>query len=327
MGLFKNHINNLKGTRLRGIVSGVILAFFALFILIGGIISLARHETNGLNHPILCGFFSLLFILILWFCIKFKMYDFLENSIKNMIAKISLFNLHGCYKYISLSVYVVPAFCVLGSFIFRLVSAIQMGSGEHMRDELYTWIGIIPFLGDFMELSQTAIGSNLSTLAGAWQLMIYIGYGVAIIIFATVVVSIPARLFTGPLIDNNIGWRILVGFAMFIYALYLPELISSVTNGVFLDMQNMQNMLFNIDQLNIFLSTISYMLLTVILALFCSAFIWNVMIIFLAISIITIIPNGTDILNNLTYVLMIGGAIYVICKQVWGLVPTTNSAE
>lgn len=307
--------------RPRAIGSGLVLGFIALLLLFG-------KTKNTLNHPVWGMIFLLFFLVTMWVFISCDVYTHAERLIRDkLLEPVPALRVRSPYSYLLMLVFVLPAFCILGSFVFRLIAAIRSGNSGDMEEELLLWLSVLDALLESSEL----LNSIVTSVNEGWGIIISITYSMVVILLATVLVSIPAKLLAGAFTCTKVG-RITVGFAMLIYVMYLPGWIMSLLDGSFLDMNGVQRLLYAIDHSGGFMLFLEYLLLSLIAALFCSHVFWTLiqtlgflLVLGIATLIFPALQSWTS--NSIVVnVFVLGVCAFVIGKEIWTLVPSTHRA-
>lgn len=301
--------------KIRMAISAVFLGLYALAFLFS-------NQTKGLNHPFWCGFFTFVLMVLLWFCINSKIFSaVLEFIAKGLISKIRPFYFRGPLNYLSLAVFITPAFVIFGILVFKIISAITTKNINSISEDGHIWLSMIPIIGDMLngDLVTDIFSFDLLKI---WSRVISTTCSITLIFIASILISLLARVMTGEL-TYKIGFRILVGFAMLIYTLYLPEWILSVADG-FLNVDNTQKLFLFIDQTEGFLVVLYYIVLTALVGFFYSYLVWPIMLVFCFIIVIAIFPPLLNFINTYYAIILSAVGLFIVCKQVWTLVPTDD---
>ena len=317
-----------KKTKFRGAVSVFFTVIIMLFLISGWIFG---EQSVSLTHPVWSGFFLLLFMWILCGSIAFDLQSAAEEGIKKSLLRfVPKLDLGTVVNVLLLLLFIIPAYWVIGRFVFRLVRYFISPTSENIVEEITLWFSFFPL----MDVAEGAAESGISFLSGdlanCWTVAIGAAYGMIVVLVATVLVSIPAKLLTGTLTGSSILCRILVGLAMVVYALYLPGWLMEKVNGSFLDLQGVRNVFFAIDKLSGLKLIGAYLLLAVVTAVACSGFVWTVFaVIFFGVAtaiLLAVFPVLNRIFYNeiLQYSFFFGLTFYIFGSQVWGMVPTDD---
>ena len=317
-----------KRTKLRGIISGFFVIIIMLFLISGWLFG---EQTAALSHPVWSGFFLLLFVWLLCGSITYDLQSLAEEGIKNSLLRIvPKLDLGTVVNVLLLLLFIIPAYWITGRFVFRLVHYFISPTSANVEEEITLWFSFFPLVDIANGGAQSGFTFLTGDLVGCWSAAIGVAYGMIVVFAATVLISIPAKLLTGTLSGSSIFCRILVGFAMVVYALYLPGWLMEKVNGSFLDLQGVQNVFFAIDGLSGLKLIGAYLLLAVVTAVACSGVVWTIfsLLAFAAAMgiLFAIFPVLEQVFHNeiLQLALFFGLTFYIFGTQVWGMVPTDD---